>query len=191
GFAKIAGQNKLMSFPQDSDYLAQLTPDALVLYPSRAKLALFALLCALFLAGGFGMWNDSRIEYKVGAVADWIFFGLALLLFISRLVQRVPSLIVNQSGIFDSSSRISAYFLRWEEIDSVYISSLGRQRFLSLRLRDPEAFLSRQSPMKAKIMRANIKLVGAPVNISASTLPLKLEELLSVIQQKAPAVRVS
>jgi len=179
-----------MSSAQDSDYLAQLTPDAVVLYPSRGKLLLFVVICAAFLAGCFPMWSDGRYEYQVAAVLGWVFFGLALLFFITRLVQRVPALIVNQSGIFDKSSGISSYFLRWEEIDSIYISSIGRQRFLSIKLNDPEAFLSRQSAIKAKLMRANIKLVGAPVNISASTLPMKLDELVATIQQKSRAARV-
>lgn len=173
-----------------SDYLAQLTPDALVVYPSRVKLVLFALLSALFVVGGFFIWSNDRNDRFV-AVLDWIFFGSALLFFISRLGQRVPALIVNQSGIFDKSSGLSGYFLRWEEIDSVYISHMGRQRFLSIKLQDPEAFLSRFSGFKAKMMRANMKLVGAPLNISASILPMKLEDLVTAIQQKSPTLRVS
>lgn len=173
-----------------SDYLAQLTPDAFVVYPSRGKLVLFALLSAGFVVAGFFIWSNDRNDRFV-AVADWIFFGFALLFFISRLGQRVPALIVNQSGIFDKSSGLSGYFLRWEEIDSIYISQMGRQRFLSIRLKDPEAFLSNFSGFKVKMMRANMKLVGAPLNISASTLPMKLEDLITAIQQKSPALRVS
>ena len=170
------------------DYLAQLTPDALVLYPSRIKLLLFAALSALFVAGGFFMWSNDRNDQLI-AIADWVFFGLMLLWFLSRLGQRVPALIVNQSGIFDKSSGLSGYFLRWEEIDSVYISRLGQQRFLSIRLKDPEAFLSGFSGFKARMMRANMKLVGAPLNISANTLPMKLDDLVAAIQQKSPTLR--
>lgn len=173
-----------MGFPPDSDYLAQLTPDAFVVYPSRVKLLLLAMVCVAFVALGFYIWSADHGD-KVIAIVDWIFFGLALLFFIGRLLRQAPSLIVNQSGILDSSSGFGRYFLHWGEIDSIYISSLGRQRFLSIRLKDLEPFLSRQSAVKARLMRANIKLVGAPVNISATTLPVKLEELLAVIQQKS------
>lgn len=175
----------------DSDYLAQLTPDAVVLYPSRAKLLLFALIAAAFVVGCFFMWNDPRPKYRVVAVVGGVFFGLAMLFLFARLVRRVPALIVNQSGIFDNSSGIGGYFLRWEEIDSMYVSSINRQKFLSIRLKDPERFLSQQGGMKARLMRANVKLVGAPVNISANILPVKLEELIRIIQERAPAVRVS
>lgn len=171
-----------------SDYLAQLRPDALVVYPSRGKLLLFTAICALFVTGGFYIWSNDRNDQFI-AMADWIFFGLAMLFFISRLAQRMPALIVNQSGIFDKSSGLSGYFLRWEEIDSIYISQMGRQRFLSIKLQDPEAFLSRFSGFKAKMMRANMKLVGAPLNISASILPMKLEDLVTAIRQKSPALR--
>lgn len=179
-----------MSSPAD-DYLAQLTPDAFVIYPSRAKLLFFALVGGAFFAGCFGLWNDGRIKYQIVAVLGWVMCGLVVWFCIKRLVKPAPALILNQSGIFDNSSGVSGYFLHWEEIDSIFISSIRRQRFLAIRLKAPELFLSRQSAMKAAAMRMNIKLVGAPVNISANTLPLKLEELMAVIQQKAPAVRVS
>ncbi len=172
------------------DYQAELTPDAFVAYPHKGKLVLLMLVCAAFAAIGFGMWNDGKPNDRMIAVADWIFFGGGVAIFLAQLMRRSPSLIVNQSGIFDNSSALKACLLRWEEIDALYISSIGRQRFLSIRLRDAEGFLSRQSGVKAKSMRANIKLVGAPVNIAATTLSVKLEELLEIIRQKYPAVRV-
>ena len=171
------------------DYLAHLTPDAFVVYPGRSKLVFFSLLAAAFIAVGFFVWSNDRSDRFI-AILDWVFFGFGLLLFLARLIWRVPSLIVNQMGIYDNGAGFSGYFLRWEEIDSIYTSSIGRGRFVSIRLKDPEAFLSRQGPIKAKLMRANVKLVGAPVNIATNVLTLKEEELIAIIQQKS-AARVS
>ena len=183
-----------MSFTGNTDYHLLLTPDAFVVYPSRGKLVLMAIGCIALTACAIAEWLEGSLEYRIVALAAGVFFGLVFVLVIMRLVKRTPSLILNQSGIFDNSSALGGYFLRWEEIDSIFISSMtvsmNRQRFLSIKVKDTDRFLSQQGTLKAKMMRANIKLVGAPVNISANTLPIRLEELLEVIKQKSAAAHL-
>jgi hypothetical protein len=173
------------------DYQSQLTPDAFVVYPSKGKLFLTALAGAAFVALGFGLWLQGSIKHRIVAVADWAFFGFVTSVAVARLVRRTPLLILNYSGIFDSSSAHGGCLLHWDEIASIYISSLGRQRFLSIAVKDVDGFLARQPSVRSKLMRANVGLVGAPVNISASTLPMKLEELLNIIRQKYPTARIT
>ena len=180
-----------MSFPEN-DYQSLLTPDAFVVYPSKAKLFLLLAGCLVFIALAIWMWNAvpaDELEYRIVAIAAWVLCALGVWFTLKRLIKKTPSLVVNQFGIFDNSSAVGAYLLRWEEIDSIYISSMtisrSTQRFLSIKVKDTDGFLSQQGALKATMMRANIKLVGAPVNISASTLPIKLEELLEIIKQKS------
>jgi hypothetical protein len=40
------------------------------------------------------------------------------------------------------------------------------------------------------MMKMNVGLVGAAVNIPANTLPISLEELIQNIQQKCPGIQV-
>jgi len=54
---------------------------------------------------------------------------------------------------------------------------MSRQRFLCIVPVDPEAFLRRQTPLKRRLMRANVALVGAPVAIAQVALPLPLGEV--------------
>ena len=190
-FATIT-REPTVNFFQTTDQQAFLTPDAFVVYPSRGKLVLMAIGCIALTACAVAEWLQGSLEYRIVALAAGAFFGLVFLLIIMRLVKPSPALIVNYSGILDNSSALGGYFLRWEEIDSVFISSMtvsmSRQRFLSITVKDTDRFLSQQGTVKAKMMRANIKLVGAPVNISANMLSIRLEELLEVIKQKsAPA----
>ena len=148
--------------------------------------------------GGILAWNEGSIEYQIVAVVGWAFFGLGSLFLVKKIIKRTPSLIVNYSGIFDNSSAYGAYFLRWDEIESIGIESMKVRssrhqiRLIAIRLKDPEAFLAQQSAFKAFLLRWNIKLVGTPVTISTNTLPMKLEELLAVIRAKsASAARAS
>jgi hypothetical protein len=99
--------------------------------------------------------------------------------------------VIHTSGIFDNASGLSAGFLRWEEISRVRVASLKGQRFLAVDMKDVDALLSRQSGFKAKMMKMNVRLIGAAVNIPANTLPISLEELIQNIRQKCPGIQVS
>jgi hypothetical protein len=175
-----------------ADYNQFLTPDAVVIYPSRGKLLLLVLGGAAFIALGLFLWRTGQIKNQVVAILSVVFFGACFVFGVIRLIWRKPSLIISPMGILERSSALGSYLLRWDEIDSVFISTMqvtafSSQRFLSIRLKNTEEFLARQSSARARLMRMNMGLVGAPINISASTLPVKLEELIEVMQQKSPA----
>jgi hypothetical protein len=175
-----------------ADYYPFLTPDAAVIYPSRGKLLLLVLGAAAFVALGFFVWSIGEIKGQVAGALSIVFFSACFVFGVIRLIWRSPSLIISPMGIFEGSSALGSYILRWDEIHSVYISTMrvtvfSSQRFLSVRLKNTEEFLARQSSAKARIMRMNMGLVGAPINISASALPVTLEEILELIHQKSPA----
>jgi hypothetical protein len=50
-------------------------------------------------------------------------------------------------------------------------------------VKSPDDFLARVGGVKAKLMRMNIGLVGAPVNISVDALPLTVDEVLQTVQE--------
>ena len=174
-----------------ADYNSFLTPDAFIVYPSRLRLLLGAVVCAAFAAGATIMWNEGDSSDQVLAVVFWIILGLAILFFMVKLAKRTPSLIINQTGIFENSSAFGAFPLRWEEIDGFFITHVQRQKLLAVRVKDLEGFLARQSAIKAKLMRANVKLVGAPITLATGTLPINLDELIHIIRQKAPAIPIA
>jgi len=51
------------------------------------------------------------------------------------------------------------------------------------------ACISRQEPIRAKLMKANVQQLGAPVAISAMILSVTLEELIALIHKKCPSLR--
>ncbi|CAM3590431.1 STM3941 family protein [Marinicrinis lubricantis] len=60
----------------------------------------------------------------------------------------------------------------------------GNQKFIGLVLRDPEPFLTRQSWLKRKLIQINVKMMNTPINIAQSGLPVKLDDLYSVIRYR-------
>ena len=167
-----------------------MTPNATVIYPSRKKLLLLTAGGGVFVALGFFLLQSTDIEERLAGIASIVFFGACALFGTLRLVRPTPAVILHSSGIFDNASALPAGFLHWDEISSVYVATIKNQRSLAIALKDVNAFLSRQSGMKSKLMKMNVNLVGAAVNIPASTLPISLEELIQQIQQKCPAIHV-
>jgi|SRR5580765_403438 len=177
-----------MASPQHTSYSQWMTPDATVIYPSRKKLLLLTAGGVMFVVLGFFLLQSTDTEERLAGIAGIVFFGFCALFGIWRLVRPTPAVILHPSGIFDNASALSAGFLHWDEISSVYVARIKNQRSLAIVLKDVDAFLSRQSGVKSKLMKMNVNLVGAAVNIPASTLPISLEELIQQIQQRRPAL---
>jgi hypothetical protein len=179
-----------MASPQLTSYSQWMTPNATVIYPSRKKLLLITAGGAMFVVLGFFLLRSTDTEERLAGIAGIVFFGFCALFGIWRLVRPAPAVILHSSGIFDNASALSAGFLHWDEISSIYVAKIKNQRSLAIVLKDVDAFLSRQSGMKSKIMKMNVGLTGAAVNIPASTLPISLEELMQQIQQRCPSIHV-
>jgi hypothetical protein len=176
-----------MAAPHLTNYSQWMTPDATVIYSSRGKLLLMALGGGAFVALGLFL---TDMEERAAGLAAVVFFGLCALYAVWRLVRPTPALIIHPLGILDNASALPAGFLRWDEISGVFVARIKNQRFLAIALRDVNALLSRQSSLKARMMKVNILLTGAAINIPATTLPISLEELIQKIQETCPGIQV-
>ncbi len=140
-----------------------MTPDATVIYPSRGKLLLLTAGGAMFVVLGFFLLRSTDVEERLAGIAGIAFFGLCMLYAIWRLLRPTPALIIHSSGILDNASGLSAGFLRWDEISGIFVASIRNQRFLAISLKDADAFLGRQSGLKAKMMKANVRRLALPL----------------------------
>jgi hypothetical protein len=160
----------------------------IILYPTRARFLLvaFGSLIFVFLGSTIRSWSDQvPVPSWFTAIASYLamgFFGLCFVYAVYRLVVRKPSLILSREGILDNASAVSAGFVRWEEVDRIFYSSMMNQEFVSIALKDTEGFLGRIGGVKATLMRANVGLVGAPINLPANALAVSSAELLKLIQ---------
>ncbi len=159
----------------------------IVIFPSRKKLVLIAVGAFVFIAIGVFIIRKPETFWIVRVLGGYLgvaFFGICLGYAIFRLIKPKPSLVINDEGVFDNASAVGAGMLKWSEIAEVKISSYMGQRFLSIVPNNLEEILQRQSILKRWLMKVNRGLVDSPFNVPETTLPLKLEEVLSLIDTR-------
>ena len=95
-----------------------------------------------------------------------------------------PGLIIDDHGLVDYSSGISAGVILWSEITDISVIVLHQQKLIMLYVTEPQSIINRQTNMlKRKIMELNYKMYGTPVSITASGLKISFDDLLEIIMQ--------
>ncbi len=153
-------------------------------YPDKKRMALFSLGSFAFVA--IGIWmilSGGWIEGIIGVISI-LFFGAALVFFLTRLLGRKPSLFINEEGIIDDSSYVSAGTIAWDEIEDIGITEYSGQQWISIKLRDPQAFLQKQPRFKRWLMNLNNTLVDAPIHISQEMLSVPLGRFYEMMVDK-------
>jgi hypothetical protein len=94
-----------------------------------------------------------------------LFGGLGIPAAIFQLRDTRPRLVLNREGVVDRTLGVGV--IPWAEIFGAEMRSIFGQRFIALRLRDPNVFLERLSPMQRKCAR---KVQNVVVGSSAGAL---------------------
>ncbi len=152
---------------------------------SKVKVVLL-LICSLafVLLGVWILTSDSNLFYKIIACVGILFFGLGLLAFPPKLLDRTPGVVIDKYGLTDNITRPRVGTLEWSDISHVTISSIKSNKMLLIYVRDPEKYLDRVKGFNYKGLRNNYALVGTPFVIPSSLLKMKLEILESLINSK-------
>ena len=87
-------------------------------------------------------------------------------------------------GIVDNASALSVGLLRWDEIAELYEYRYKNQVMLGIVPRNLDTLLMKQPAWKRRLLRANVWLGTAPVNIPQVILPMKVSELLREIETR-------
>lgn len=160
--------------------------DRIAIYPRRWKMVLFAIGALLFVIAGLaiglaGSW-EATAAVVIATYAGVPFFGFGFLYFLYRFIIPKPALIVNDEGILDNASVVTAGLILWEEIKDIRATSFGTERMLVILPKDDEAILARQNPVKRLLMRMNRQLGGYIVWIPGNILPMSCEALRDEIK---------
>ena len=169
----------------------EVTPEGnIVIYPHRGKLLLVLLGAVAFVAiGVFFLWYRDvsiigRIEMILVGVASILFFGLVALYVVYRLVWRRPALIIGPEGIVDRASVIGVGRLSWSEVAYIEAYRFREQPMLGVYPRDLEAMLARLPGWHRRVIRLNLALGCAPVNLPQVTLPGTTDDLARLIASR-------
>lgn len=164
-------------------------PQIVAIPQSTAKSGLLLFFCALFtaLCLFFFVVMD---EYDLDKTALIImvavvlaFFGGGGVFLAYRLFKPRPALLLTPEGLMETASALGAGLVPWEDIEEIFAYTFSGQRFLGIRVRDPQALFSRVGPVKRLLMRINKRMVNASINISQVALTMTVDELLELIHE--------
>jgi hypothetical protein len=117
----------------------------------------------------------------VGSVGI-VFFGLlGLPVILLRAVHPQPVLVVGADGFTVNQDATDLGFISWDEVASIGTTSQGSLSWVTVQLRDPDAFLRRHSPVRRMLPR--LRGTGRrTVRISGVILPRPASEVAAIME---------
>ncbi len=167
---------------------------------SKSKIVLMLLGALTFVAVGLwfviapptienSYWG-SPAKIAVVGCASIIFFGLCAFFFVRKLQDTRPGLIIDDTGLVDNSSGLSAGNILWSDIENISVIEIHRQKLIMLQVKNPQQYIDRQTSLiKRKGMELNNKMYGTPLSITSNGLKTTFDNLLTIITEKLQASR--
>lgn len=152
------------------------------LYAPRGRFAL--VLCGSLAFVGLGIYLLQTDGARIAAYFAIAFFGMASCYAISRMLTKRPILTIDAEGLHDRGSALAFGRVAWEDVEHVEVQTHGRQRFVSIHLKDPEALLAKLPPLRRKIVQMQQNMGLASINIPASVLPMPAEDLAALLAER-------
>lgn len=133
------------------------------------------------------MVNDPRFIKFIGVLSA-LFFGFIFVWALRRVFDDKPALIIDDEGMEDNSSGVSAGRVLWKDVTEIKTIKVYNQKFLMLMVRNPKEYIDRQTKkMKKKAMEMNFNSYGSPISITTNSLKYSFNDLKQLIEQKVAA----
>lgn len=111
--------------------------------------------------------------------------GIGVLNILYLLFDTKPKLIIDDQGLFDNSSSISAKrIIPWDRIVRLRILNNRASQAILVELTDPEQFLDELSIVKKALMWPRYLIRGTPISISCNLLNCNTNKLYNLIIEK-------
>lgn len=131
-----------------------------------------------------GLFSNTALILISGS-ASILFFGLCGLMFLKKLQDNKPGLIIDKTGITDNASGISAGHIPWSNIKEIKTLQIMNQKFLMILVSNPDTYINRQTnTIKRKAVEMNFKSYGSPISISANALKCNFDYLKNILQDQ-------
>lgn len=126
----------------------------------------------------------------VTGIASILFFGLCAVYIARKLPENKPGLIIDNIGLTDNSSGVSAGQILWSDIENISVIEIHRQKLIMLHVKNPQEYIDRQtSGFKRKMMQMNFNMYETPLSITSNSLQIKFGELLNILNDHLNASR--
>lgn len=107
-------------------------------------LGIIMILCNLFVV----FLRRDFFELLIG-ITGVLFFGTCLVFVIMRLIVPKTILTINSYGFINNSAAVSSgKMVYWNQVEDITILSIFNQKFISVKLKNPNEFLQELTPMQ-------------------------------------------
>ena len=128
--------------------------------------ALGALMFVIF--GLLFLFSSNFFAILIGLFSI-IFFGWGFIILFKRIFTSHSLLIIDEQGMTDNSSALALGFIPWEDIENVQLRHMLNQTFISVSVKDQEAYLAKMSTLQRNATKANLKMDYPLINITLNT----------------------
>jgi hypothetical protein len=158
---------------------------------SKTKLIRNTLLTGLFFVAGLFFiikpsWFIRSTDTSVIVIIGYIVMalaGLVLLVYLVKLADKKPALVIDKEGILDNSSGVSAGKILWSDIKKISVEQVSGQQFIMVEVKNPQQYIKAQkNPLKKSMMSLNYSLYKTPVHITSMGMNVKFDDLYKAIE---------
>jgi hypothetical protein len=153
-------------------------------YRSLPKLLGLLILAIVLTAVSAWCTAQPQLEARLFGWLGVAFFGFGVVVIARQLFRRGPVVALDDLSITDHRSPDGPLF--WDQVSSLWVGSVRSSRFLCIELKDAELFVSRWSPRRRALAKANEALGFPPLTISFAGLSPGLDEVLAHIRSSHP-----
>ena len=115
--------------------------------------------------GDGGAKTARLLSTPFGVAAAKVFFAVcavacvySVVIFIKRLANPKPLIVVDESGFTDSSNSSSVGFVPWRDVKRIYMITMKHGKLIQVELAYPEEYLNRMGGLARKAAELNMKL---------------------------------
>ncbi|MGX7775817.1 STM3941 family protein [Streptococcus pluranimalium] len=143
--------------------------EPIVIPSKKLRNILYALEALMFVIFGLLFLFSSDFFAILIGLFSIIFFGWCFIILFKRIFTSYSLLIVDEQGMTDHSSALALGFVPWKDIENVQLRHMLNQTFISVSVKDQEAYLTKMSTLQRNATKANLKMGYPLINITLNT----------------------
>ena len=129
-------------------------------------------------------WGDP-LKLAIVGYASILAFSFFAFYLIRKLPDNRPGLVIDDTGLVDNSSGLSAGHVAWADIEGFSVIEIHKQKLIMVHVKNPADYIGRQTSLfRRKSMQANANMYGTPISITTNGLKISFDELLKILVEK-------